>query len=311
MRIVFFGSGAFGQPTLESLEQEHEVLCTVTQPDRPAGRKRLLTPTPIGQHATTKGMRCIKPESVNEQAIIDELHALNADAWVVIAFGQKLSSALLTDIFAINLHASKLPRWRGAAPINRAILAGDALTGNSVITLADRMDAGLILSQSERPIRHTDTAGQLHDALSCDGPALIQTTLDQYQSGTLTPTVQNEEHVTHAAKLTKPLGYISFDQPTAQVRRLVHGLNPWPSVTIMFRGERVKLHTITETQQHSASEPGLILNAERGDIACSDGSVRVGVVQQAGKPAMAWEVFARGNRIQDGNRFEQFTQENK
>ncbi|XOV74482.1 MAG: methionyl-tRNA formyltransferase [Phycisphaerales bacterium] len=160
LRLVFFGSGAFGLPTLKHLASTHQIEAVVTQPDRPAGRKRALTPTPIGAWAEEHlpSVPLLKPENVNEADQLDLVRSFDVGSpderrggWVVIAFGQKLSKRLLADRFAINLHASLLPRWRGAAPINHAILAGDSVTGNSVITLADRMDAGLVLGQSERP----------------------------------------------------------------------------------------------------------------------------------------------------------------
>jgi methionyl-tRNA formyltransferase len=152
VNLVFLGSGAFGLPTLIALSRTHTLRAIISQPDRPAGRGGALTPTPVSAFAPRllPTIPLHKPERINDAAA--QIRAYNADAWVVIAFGQKLGPALLDGVFAINLHASLLPRWRGAAPINAAILAGDARTGNSVITLAQRMDSGQILAQSECPI---------------------------------------------------------------------------------------------------------------------------------------------------------------
>src|SRR5688572_4055507 len=147
MRLVFFGSGAFGVPTFNCLEEVHDIALVVTQPDRPAGRNRALTPTPIAEYATQRRLEIIKPEKVNDAGVIERIRAAEADAFVVIAFGQKLGKALLKDRFAINLHGSLLPKYRGAAPINWAMINGEAETGVSVITLADRMDCGEILAQ--------------------------------------------------------------------------------------------------------------------------------------------------------------------
>jgi methionyl-tRNA formyltransferase len=182
MRIVFLGSGAFGLPTLQHLAARHTVVGVVTQPDKPAGRGSKLTPTPIGAWAAEHlpGTPLIKPEKINTPEVRDLVRSWECDAWVVIAFGQKLGPTLLADRFAINLHASLLPRWRGAAPINHAILAGDTVTGNSVITLADRMDAGLVLGQSRRPIEPAQTTGELHDLLATDGPALVEQVLAEH-----------------------------------------------------------------------------------------------------------------------------------
>jgi methionyl-tRNA formyltransferase len=212
VNIVFFGSGAFGLPTLQSLAKHHTIAAVVTQPDRKAGRGKALTPTPIGAWAAEHlpGVALHKPDNANEPAVRDAIRA-HADkaadlAWVVIAFGQKLSPELLADRFAVNLHASLLPRWRGAAPINAAVLAGDRETGNSVITLADRMDAGLVLGQSRRPIGPTQTAGELHDLLAEDGAPLVLEVLERHADRVLEPSTQDADLVTLAPKMKKSTG---------------------------------------------------------------------------------------------------------
>lgn len=308
MNIVFFGSGAFGLPTLEYLAAEHTVQAVVTQPDRPAGRKQRLTPTPIGAWAEKHVETIYKPESVNAPDVIESIRSLKADAWVVIAFGQKLSQALLESRFAINLHASRLPRWRGAAPINHAILAGDSMTGNSVITLADRMDAGLVLEQTEREIFPEHTTGTLHDLLAIDGPAAIRSVLGRHASDSTVSIVQDESEVTLAPKLAKSMGYISFDRTAEEIRRLVHGLNPWPSVTASLRDNRVKLHTVEVTGIKSTGVPGEIVNADRGLVSTADFLMRILTLQPAGKPLMSWGDVANGLRIQDGEAFSRITE---
>lgn len=214
MRIVYFGSGAFGLPTLEHLARHHHVLAVVTQPDKPAGRGSTLTPTPIGHWAALNlpSTPLLKPLKCREPAVVDQIRAFPADAWVVIAYGQKLPAQLLEGRFAINLHASLLPRWRGAAPINAAILGGDTVTGNSVITLADRMDAGLVLAQTNPPLTISEqvTAGELHDLLASDGPGLVERTLALHSARTLQGTTQDESLVTIASKLSKDDDHIDF-----------------------------------------------------------------------------------------------------
>src|SRR5690606_13590825 len=200
LRVLFLGAGAFGIPTLDALSRAHDLVGVVTQPDRPAGRGKKLTPSPIGQWAAEHvggAAPLIKAQNVNDPETAASVRALNADAWVVIAFGQKLGAPLVEGVFAINLHASLLPRWRGAAPINHAVWAGDAQTGNSVITLADRMDAGLVLAQSRRNIDPGVTAGELHDLLAQDGPALVLRVLDDLANDRLDPQTQDEALVTH------------------------------------------------------------------------------------------------------------------
>ncbi|MFM7261560.1 MAG: methionyl-tRNA formyltransferase, partial [bacterium] len=185
MRIVFFGSGAFGVPTLEALVARHEVALVVSQPDRPAGRGKVMTPTPIAARAVELGLRVVKPEDVNEPAMRDEIRALGAEAWVVIAFGQKLSRELLDGVFAINLHGSLLPAYRGAAPIQRAVMDGCTESGVSVISLAERMDAGLVYATARRPIEPHATSDEVHDQLSLLGPAVIEDVLARHAAGVL------------------------------------------------------------------------------------------------------------------------------
>ncbi|GAB4383192.1 MAG: methionyl-tRNA formyltransferase [Phycisphaerales bacterium] len=309
MRVVFFGSGAFGVPTLRMLCSEHEVVGVVSQPDRAAGRGSRLTPTPVSQCAMDLGLEPVlmRPERVNEPEVIERIRGIASDAWIVIAYGQKLSSRLLADRFAINLHASLLPRWRGAAPINAAILAGDCETGNSVITLADRMDAGFVLGQSQRHINPDQTAGELHDLLASDGPALVGRVLDAWQAGTLEKRPQDESKVTHAPKLSKSDGWIDLNATADQVRRRVHGLTPWPGVSATLGDQTFKLLRVKSQEpsgeQAGEAPAGTVLDAARGLVACGGGTVlRIVELQPPGKRAMTWEQFVRGYRFDHGAR---------
>lgn len=300
--VVFFGSGAFGVPTLARLAAEHDLLLIVTQPDRPAGRSQRPTPTPAALWAgeNVPGVPVLKPENVNDPGIVERIRAAGDAAFIVIAFGQKLGPALLDGRFAINLHASLLPRWRGAAPINRAVLAGDEVTGNSVITLADRMDAGRILGQSHRSIDPMLTAGELHDLLAGDGPALVMDVLARRAAGTLTPREQDPSLVTQAPKLSKDDGWVDFGAGAEECRRRVHGLTPWPGVTVRFRDEAVKLLRVAAVGAVGSERaaPGTVLDAEAGIVACGSGTrLRLLEVQPAGGRAMPWADFARGRRI--------------
>jgi methionyl-tRNA formyltransferase len=301
MRIVFFGSGAFGLPSLQHLAQHHTLLTVVSQPDKPAGRGSQLTPTPIAEWAAKSltHVPLIRPTTVNEPSVRDALRALEADAWVVIAFGQKLGRALLDGKFAVNLHASLLPRWRGAAPIHAAILAGDTTTGNSVITLADKMDAGLVLGQSHRDIAPDITTGQLHDQLANDGPALLDQVLTQHATSSLTPQVQDESRITLAGKLGRADAYVDFAQTSEQCRCRINGLSPWPGVSVQFRGTALKLLRATSGPSIAIdAPPGTVIDASRGHIACAGRTtLELIEVQPAGKRAMPWRDFANGQRV--------------
>lgn len=334
LNVAFFGSGGFGLPTLAWLAANHNLLTVVTQPDRPAGRKRVLTPTPIGAYAAERlpGVPLLKPEDVNSaehlsflrslplgKAVVDHrAHMPRVEAGsgmapgaaIVIAFGQKLGTELLADRFFINLHASLLPRWRGAAPINRALEAGDSETGNSVITLADRMDAGLVLAKTTRAIESGVTAGELHDLLAADGPAAIEGVLGKYAGGTIRPAAQDESLVTTARKLSKREGDADFGLPAAAFARRVCAFNPWPCVTASFRGEPVKLlRAVANSEEAVAAgvEAGMIVDPSAGLIACGEtdgiGTVRLLEVQPAGKKPMDWSAFANGAQPETGETF--------
>lgn len=306
MRIVFLGSGAFGVPTLERVAADHDVPLIVTQPDKPAGRSMALTPTPIGAWAAERGVETIKPENVNEPAVVERIRAARPDALVVIAFGQYLGKAVREAAWSINLHGSRLPRWRGAAPINHAILAGDAETGNSVIAVARTMDAGEVFGMTSRPIPPAVTAGELHDLLSADGPGLVLRVLEERERGAERGVPQDEALVTVAPKLSKADGWVDFARTAEECRRRVHGLTPWPGVTVRLGGEDLKLLLVEAgTADNKQGEPGEIVDAAGGWVLCGGGSaLRLLEVQPPGKRAMRWEEFARGRKIGPGARME-------
>jgi len=301
LRIVFLGSGAFGVPTLRWLASRHSVVGVVSQPDKPAGRGGALTPTPIAAVAEQElaGVPLIRTMDVNEPGTVGTLHGLMADAWVVIAFGQKLSRGLLEGQRAMNLHASLLPRWRGAAPIHAAMVAGDPVTGNSVITLADKMDAGLVLAQSEHAIGPTATMAEMHDVLAADGPALVGKVLERASAEWPFGEVQDPARVTLAGKLSKADGWVDFGADGEVCRRRINGLSPWPGVTATFRGESLRLLRAAPARGHGA--PGAVIDAAAGTVACGPGSaIRLMDVQPSGKRAMTWAEFANGKRIVAG-----------
>ncbi len=302
MRVVFFGSGAFGIPSLRRLIETHEVGLVVTQPDRRAGRGSKLTPTPIADLAAeiAPQIPVLKPERVNTQEIRDEIRAVEADIWVVIAYGQKLGQKLLNGKLAVNLHASLLPRWRGAAPINAAIVAGDTQTGTSVITLVDEMDAGDVLGTSKRPIEPHQTAGELHDLLADDGVQPLMAVLDDAARGTLKPVVQDTSLVTLAPKISREDARIDFGWSAERCRCLIHGYNPWPGVTVQLDGEPLKLLRAESLGDSGSCKPGTIVDPGEGLVACAADALKLLEVQPAGKKPMSWEAYIRGRPIEKG-----------
>lgn len=301
MNIVLFASGAFAIPSLDALAEQHHLPLIVTQPDRPAGRGLRLSPNPLAAHAAANhpSIPILKTENASAHADLLTLRDTHADAFVVIAFGQKLSPDLLRDRFAINLHASLLPRWRGAAPIHHAILAGDTETGNSVITLADRMDAGLILAQASRPILPTITTGELHDILAREGAPLILETLANFAANTLSPHTQDEKLVTLAPKISRELAHIDPKAQSADhCRRVINALSPRPGVVATLGPHPLKLLRAASFPSDSQSTPGSLIDPANALIACADHStLQLLDVQPPGKPPMPWNDFARGRSL--------------
>lgn len=308
MRLLFFGSGAFGLPTLHSLCEQHEVVEVVSQPDKPAGRKRVLTPTPIAQWALKQGYAVPRVENVNTPEFVEQIKGYQADASVVIAFGQKLGPELIGAMgeLAINLHASLLPKYRGAAPINWAMIDNEPVTGNSVIALAQRMDAGVVYATSQTPIDPNETAGELHDRLSEMGPEVIGKVLQQLASDALELVDQDESRATKARKFTKADGTVSFDQSAELVRARVHGLTPWPGCRVRWvkaDGEDKGLLTLKRVREQMDKQSAANFGTVGVDlcIACESGVLQLLEVQAPGGKAMSADDFARGQGLAEGD----------
>jgi len=288
-------------PTLRWLAAEHDIVAVVSQPDKPAGRGAELSATPVAAHAMASlaHVPLLRVANVNDEETADFLRSARPDVWVVIAFGQKLGKPLLEGQRAMNLHASLLPRWRGAAPIHAAMLAGDPMTGNSVITLAERMDAGLVLTQSEHAISPLTTVGELHDLLAADGPAVIGKALERAAREWPFGTVQDASRVTLAGKLSKADGWVDFCVEADVCRRRINGLSPWPGVTATFRGEPLRLLRAGPVEGGAQSgRGGEILDIGLGLVGCGHGtSMRLIDIQLAGKRAMPWPDFVNGKRV--------------
>ena len=294
MKILFLGSGEFGLETLKRLAEVHEIVGVVTAPDKPAGRNRTETPTPIGAWSGVQGVPIFKSDNVNTEAFIQTMLDLRPEAVVVIAFGQKLSEAFIGNRPTINLHASLLPRWRGAAPINAAILSGDEQSGVSVITLAQRMDAGEILGQVATSIDAVETAGELHDRLALLGPALVLEVL----AGDFTGEEQDEALVTYAPKMSRKDAILDLTQSATEVANAIRGYSPWPGCHVTIAGVDCKLHRAIP--KDSSGEVGHVL--EDGTIAVGEGSIEILELKPAGGNTMSWKDFCNGRSIQTGAR---------
>jgi methionyl-tRNA formyltransferase len=300
MRIIFAGSGEFGLPTLKRLvEAGHEIVSVVTQPDRPAGRGKKLTRTPIGAFAEARGLTPLKTGDINKE----QLPA--ADVMVVIAFGQKIGPHIVDHprLGSVNLHASLLPKFRGAAPINWAIVRGETLTGNSVIRLAQRMDAGAILGQSQLAIGDLETAGELHDRLAEDGGPLVERVLSQLSQGQAVEHVQDESLATIAPKLNRQATHIDWNRPAAEIAHLIRGLYPWPGCRVKIVGNGEQLVTLVRARADSTSaEAGRISGS--GAIGTGQGSLQILELQPAGKHPMTLTAYRNGHPWHAGARVE-------
>jgi methionyl-tRNA formyltransferase len=230
---VFAGSGEFGLPSLRALRERHEVAAVYTQPDRPAGRGRKLTPTPVGAYCLGEGVAVVATADLNAETLPA------CDVLVVIAFGQKIAEWVTKwpTLGAVNLHASRLPRYRGAAPIHRAIMAGETVTGNSIIRLAEKMDAGAVLGMSEVAIGELETTGELHDRLAMDGAGLLMRVLDDLAAGTAVEMEQDHSAATVAKKISREQAVLDFSRPARELACMVRGLYPWPGCRVEVRGD--------------------------------------------------------------------------
>lgn len=289
-------------------DEATHVKCVVTQPDRPRGRHLKLSPNVVKTQALEAGVPVLTPEKINRPDATEALQAYPADLFVVVAYGQILPPTLLAmpHLGCMNMHMSLLPRHRGAAPIQWAIMAGDAVTGVTAMFMDEGMDTGDIIAQVEEPIGATVTAGELHDRLAQVGADLMVETLASFEAGTASRTPQNPAQVSYASKLSKEDGLIDWTQPASRLGWRIRGLHPWPGCYTRVPGEthaaRLKIHAAAPTAGRGA--PGEILDRPDGAlvIACGEGGLRLLEVQPEGRKRMPGEAYLRGHRLRVGDR---------
>ncbi len=301
MRLAFMGTPDFAVPVLAALlEAGHEVACVYSQPPRPAGRGHREQPSPVHAYAAGRGLPVRTPRSLKGADEQDAFRALGLDAAVVAAYGLILPEAVLAAprLGCLNVHASLLPRWRGAAPIQRALLAGDAESGVTIMQMDKGLDTGAMLLAAAVPITPATTAPDLHDRLAELGARLIVRALAQAEEGTLRPKPQPAEGVTYAAKLEKDEGRIDWSQPAAEIERKVRALNPWPGVWCEVAGERLKV--LAATPMAGEGSPGTLLSAPLV-VACGQGALALERVQRAGKAPMSAAELLRGFPVPAGS----------
>ena len=311
MNIAYLGSGEFGIPCLDALKtSHHELSLVVTQPAQPSGRGRKPRCTPVAHWADFHAEPFIETGNVNAPEIIEKIAAGKPDVMVVIAFGQKIGPELvrLPTKGAINVHASLLPKFRGAAPINWAIIRGESETGVSIITLADRMDAGDILAQRETPIDTHDTAGEIHDRLAQMAAPVLLETLEKIDASTATYMKQDEFLASRAPKLKKSDGFLDFSQPAYVLADQIRGFWPWPGASACFvskatgKTSRVTLALadVIWGVPAGTAVPGTF--DEDLNVVCGDGKLSIMKIKPAGAGLMTFGDFINGWRVQPGDR---------
>lgn len=303
LRLIFMGTPDFSVPTLLALHAAgHEIVAVYTREPKPGGRRGLeLVPTPVEREARKLGIAVLTPKSLRTPEAQAEFAAFNADAAVVIAYGMILPKAVLEAprLGCFNVHASILPRWRGAAPINRAIMAGDKESGVTIMQMDEGLDTGAMALMERMQISADMTAGDLHDALAQLGADAMPRALAAAERGTLSLTPQPEAGVTYAAKISKDETRIDWSKPAADVHNHIRGLSPFPGAWFELDGVRVKV--LRTTLAPGKGAPGTALD-DRLTIACGDGAVRLVQIQRAGAKAMTADEFLRGTAVRTGTR---------
>ncbi len=309
MKIIFMGTPQFAVPSLEAIHRSsHELVAVVTAPDKPVGRGLRIQPAPIKRAAEKIGVPILQPADLNDPKFIDAIKNFHADLFVVVAF-RILPAAVfrIPPKGTINLHASLLPKYRGAAPINWAIINGEPETGVSTIFIQEQVDAGDLLLQKHVPIAEDETAGELQDKLAAVGAELLLETITQVESGRATPRRQSGE-ITKAPKLTKELMRIHWNDAAEKIRNLIRGLSPSPGAFTFLNGKMMKLLRATVVDSQAVNPPGRVLEVEKKSgrivVGCGAGRLAIHELQMEGKRSMTAKEFLMGHSLHVGDTFD-------
>ena len=309
LRVLFFGTPEFAVPTLDALlGSRHKVVGVVTQPDRPRGRGQKTSPAPVKARALEAGVPVMQPARLKDPAFLADLAALTPDLGVVAAYGRILTDAVLSTprLGLINVHASLLPRFRGAAPVHRAIISGEPETGVTIMRVVQALDAGPMLAAERRPIGPDETSDEVEHDLARLGAPLLLSVAEDLAAGRAQETEQDAGAATYAPRLTKADGVIDWTRPARSVHNLVRGLHPWPhAFTFHGRDRFILIRTTVDPTTAAAAPPGTVVEA-RGDrlvIATGDGAIQVVEIQPEGKRALRARDFLAGHRLAPGDRF--------
>ncbi len=303
-RIVFMGTPDFAVPCLKALHKDHDVVLTVTQKDKKTGRGQKWLETPVKKTAQALNCPVFQPDNVNTEESIQTIQAYHPDFIVVVAYGQILSQKILNipKIDILNVHASLLPKFRGAAPIQWSIIRGEKISGVSIMRVVKALDAGPVYAMREVIIDEKMTAGMLHDCLMNLGSQMITETIRDILEKDIKPNDQDEILTTYAPMLQKSMSHIDWKQDVLHVHNLIRGLTPWPSAVFNYKGKMVKISDTSYKIMAHGVEPGTILEVgpSRLAITCKDGVIYVKDVQFPGKKKMSIEAFLKGNQLEKG-----------
>jgi methionyl-tRNA formyltransferase len=309
LKLGFAGTPDFAVPALQRLAAGHRIAAVFTQPDRPSGRGRELHMSPVKRRALELGLTVHQPETFKTAEALEMLRAAQVEALIVVAYGLILPAAALRlpRLGCFNIHASLLPRWRGAAPIQRALLAGDAITGVTIMRMEAGLDTGPMLASSRVRIEANDTAKTLHDRLAPVGAQLMAETLEGLHSGRAREVAQPADGVTYAAKIDKAEAQIQWQHSAEEISRQVRAFNPWPMAETRLNGEQLRIwaaEAIESPALQGTASPGSVLTAapEGIDVVCGSGVLRILNLQLAGRKPLPAAEFLRGQRL-DGTRF--------
>lgn len=305
MNIVFMGTPEFAVPSLKALYENFNISAVFTQPDKPKGRGKKLAFSPVKEFALSKSIKIYQPIKLkNEPEIIEELRKLKPDFIIVVAFGQILTKEVL-DIpkyGCINLHASLLPKYRGAAPINWCIIKGEKYSGNTTMLMDVGLDTGDMLLKSKYEITGDMTAGELHDILMEDGAGLLIETINGVVEGSIIPEKQSNENIVYASMLDKTMAKINWNSSALEIKNFIRGLNPWPVAFTTYEGENMKIYKASVIDKESDEKQGTILEVTKSGIkvAAAHGTLLVEVIQFPGGKPLKVEEYINGNEIKTG-----------
>ncbi len=305
MNIVFMGTPDFAVPTLEKLAQSrHNILAVITQPDKPVGRKQILTPPDVKVCAEKFGLTVLQPETLKDENSYKEIKELAPDVIVVVAYGKILPKNILDipEYGCVNVHGSLLPKYRGAAPIQQAVLNGDKVTGVTTMYMAEGLDTGDILMRAETEIGENETSAELFDRLALLGADLLLETLEKLENGSITPVKQDEEEATYTVKITKEMCPIDWTKSAEVIHNQVRGLQTWPVASAKLNGKDVKIHSTRLCEKNGKA--GEIIDIDPLTVACGEDSLIIKELQLSGKKRMDSKSFMLGHPLGIGDKFE-------